>query len=61
MIIYGFGDYDRWKLATPPEYEWADGEEDELQTCPCCGRFGGVCDPIIYPEDLFDLTGGARG
>jgi hypothetical protein len=23
-----FSDYDLWKLATPPEYEWEDGEED---------------------------------
>lgn len=21
--------YDRWKLATPPEYEWAEGEEQK--------------------------------
>lgn len=29
--------YDDWKLATPPEHEGAE-EEDDSESCPDCGR-----------------------
>ena len=36
--------YDTWKLATPPEYEYAEGPEEHEPPCPheagCV-----VCDP----------------
>jgi len=41
--------YDRWKLATPPEYEWDSAEQEEayrarIEPCARCG--GDSHDPM---------------
>jgi hypothetical protein len=49
-MIGGFGDYDRWKLAVPPWYEWP---EVDLLPCTCCGRTGedGGCECHLEDRD----------
>jgi len=41
----GIPGYDRWKLATPPEYEWEDEPEQE-RFCDLCG-----CGPLLPDEE----------
>lgn len=41
--------YDAWKLATPPEYEWADSAEEEAYRAglePCVRCDGDSTDPM---------------
>jgi hypothetical protein len=56
-----FSDYDLWKLATPPEYEWP---EDRCEDCGCRFDDSGRCDnpecitgPGVepHPDDLADF------
>lgn len=48
--------YDAWKLATPPEYEWGDGEEASLEEMAFQDRMTMHLDaPNFDPEELFEL------
>lgn len=57
-MTIGLGDYDRWKLATPPEYDWPE------HVCEDCGeeflspfyRSGCRCDLEPEPADAEGLN-----
>jgi hypothetical protein len=60
MRSLSLGDYDRWKLATPPEWEWLDGEEqryiDQREAEETQHRVAALCEcgPGCRPAPMFD-------
>jgi hypothetical protein len=50
--------YDSWKLATPPEYEWGPGEEDQYIREQCRARLDELLqEENATPEILTEIAG----
>lgn len=54
----GFGDYDRWKLATPPEYDITAEEEHKLEIDQAEEEVGELADLL---DSAFDYAKARRG